>query len=448
MVLDNLSEKLKNTLRKIARSVFVDEKLVDELIREIQRALLASDVNVQLVFDLSKKIKERALKEKPSKAITQKEHLIKIVYEELVNFLGKEKSEVKIVKKKPFKIMMVGLFGSGKTTTIGKIAKYYNKGGYKIASLGLDVHRPAAPDQLKQVSKQVNIDCYVNKKEKDALKVYEEFKDKLSKYDVLLIDTAGRDALSKDLIEEIEELNKKIKPDENLLIISADIGQAAFDQAKKFHESCGITGVIITKLDGTARGGGSLSACAATNAKVKFIGVGEKLDDLEQFNPTGFVSRLLGMGDLEALLEKTKEAITEEEAQDLGKKLLKGEFNLIDLYDQMQAMKKMGPLSKVLEMVPGLGQLKLPKDMLQVQEGKLKKWKFILDSLTKEELEHPDQVMNVGRIERVAKGAGVSTSEVRELLKQYKKSKKLMKMMKGKSPEKLMKKFKGKFPGM
>ena len=261
----------------------------------------------------------------------------------------------------------------------------------------------------------------------------------------MLIDTAGRSAIDNDLINEIKNLNQEIKPDENLLVISADIGQAAFSQAKTFHEMCNVTGIIITKLDGTAKAGGSLSACAATNAKVKFIGVGEKADDIEIFNPQGFVSRLLGMGDLEALLEKAKEAITEEETEDIQERLQKGELSLIDLYEQMKAMRKMGPLSKVLEMVPGFGQVKMPKEMLEVQEEKLEKWKFIIDSMTKKELENPDSI-DVPRIERIAKGAGVSTGDVRDLLKQYKQSKKLLKMLKGGNPEQIIKKFKGNLP--
>src|SRR3989338_2167688 len=280
MVLDKLSTSLKNTLQKIAKSMFVDEKLINELIKDIQRALLQADVNVQLVFNLTKDIKERALKEQTPAAISKKEHLIKIVYEELVKFLGEEKAEIVIQNKKPFKIMMLGLFGSGKTTTIGKLANYYSKRGYKIAALGLDVHRPAAPDQLEQICKQIGTPCFIDKKEKNPLKIYKEFENLYNKYDVLLIDTAGRSAIDNDLINEIKNLNQEIKPDENLLVISADIGQAAFSQAKTFHEMCNVTGIIITKLDGTAKAGGSLSACAATNAKVKFIGVGEKADDI------------------------------------------------------------------------------------------------------------------------------------------------------------------------
>lgn len=446
-MLDKLSESLKGTLKKIAQSLFVDERLIDELVKDIQRALLSADVNVKLVFELSKSIKERALKEEPPRGITKKEHIIKIVYDELVKFLGEEKSEVVITKKKPFKIMLVGLFGSGKSTSSGKLAKYYSKRGYKVAALGLDVHRPAAMDQLEQVSKSVNITCFIDKSEKNPLKIYKKFEKELGKFDIVIIDTAGRDALSKDLIQEIESLHKSIIPDETWLVISADIGQAAQRQAEQFHDSCHVTGVLVTKMDGTAKAGGALSACAVTKSPIKFIGVGEKSDDLEEFSPKGFVSRILGMGDLESLLEKAKEAMTEEQAKDLSRKMVKGDFNFLDLYEQMQAMKKMGPLSKIIDLIPGMGSLDIPKEMLQVQDEKLEKWKHIFNSCTKEELEDPD-IISSSRIDRISKGSGVSSSDVRELLKMYKQSKKLMKMMSGKgSPKdlgKLMSKFKGK----
>src|SRR3989344_5825206 len=445
MVLEKLGNSLKEAFNNIARAVFVDEKLVDELVKEIQRALLLADVNVKLVFELSKTIKGRFLNEKELQGISARERLIKIVYEELVKITGTEKSEIVIKDKKPFKIMMVGTYGSGKTTSISKLAKYYSKRGYKVACLGLDVHRPAAPDQLEQLCKKINVQCFINKKEKNPLKIYKEFEKEHSKYDILIIDTAGRDSLTKDLIEELKDLNENIKPEENLLVISADIGQAAQNLAKGFHDACNVTGVIVTKLDGTAKGGGALTGAAATNAKVKFIGVGEKVDDLETFNPEGFISRLLGMGDLETLLEKAKEAITEEQAQDIQEKFVKGDFTLLDLYEQMKAMKKMGSLSKIMELIPGMGQLKLPKEMLEVQEGKLEKWKYIINSMTKKELSDPE-LIDSKRAERIAKGSGVNVSEVRDLIKQYKQSKKLMKMMKGGDPSKLMKKFQGKMP--
>ncbi|MBW2976044.1 signal recognition particle protein Srp54 [Candidatus Woesearchaeota archaeon] len=446
MVLEKLGDSLKSTLQKIAKSVFVDDKLINELVKDIQRALLQSDVDVKLVFDLTSKIKDRIKKEESPAGLTKKEHLINIVYEELVNFLGKEQYKVEI-REKPFKIMLVGLFGSGKTTTAGKLAKYFSKRGYKAALVGLDTHRPAAMEQIEQVAKQANVPCLLNKKEKNPLKIWEEFQNDCSKFDILIIDTSGRDALSKDLIEEIELLNNKISPDEKLLVISADIGQTAKKQAEQFNKSCSISGVIVSKMDGTAKGGGALTACAVSNAPIKFIGVGEKISDLEQFNPKGFVGRLLGMGDLEALLEKAKEAIKAEEAEDLGKKFLKGEFNLIDLYEQMSAMKKMGSLKKIVEMVPGFSSLQLPKEMLDVQEEKLDKWKIAMQSMTQEELENPETITSE-RIDRISKGSGIPAGTIKELIKQYRQSKKIVKMFKGSKGDisKMMKKFGGKFP--
>ena len=447
MVLEKLGDSLKGTLQKIASSIFVDDKLINELVKDIQRALLQADVNVQLVFDLTSKIKGRIKKEETPSGITKKEHLINIVYEELVDFLGHEQQKVEI-KQKPFKIMLVGLFGSGKTTTAGKLATYFAKRGNKVALIGLDTHRPAAMEQIEQIAKQAKVPCLLDKKEKDPLKIYNNYKSEYKKYDILIIDTSGRDALSKDLIEEIETLNEKIKPNENLLVISADIGQAAQKQAEQFNKSCNITGVIVSKMDGTAKGGGALTACAVSKAPIKFIGVGEKISDLEHFNPKGFVVRLLGMGDLEALLEKAKEAIKVEDAEDLGKKFLKGEFNLLDLYEQMSAMKKMGSLKKIVEMVPGFSSLQLPKEMLDVQEEKLDKWKIAMQSMTKKELENPEEITSE-RIDRISKGSGISTSVIRELVKQYRQSKKIVKMFKGSKGDmsKMMKKFGGKLPG-
>ena len=443
MVLEKLGTSLKDTLKKVAKGLFVDEKLVNELVKDLQRALLSSDVDVKLVFELTSSIKKRILKDKIPESISKREYLVKVVYEELVKFLGGEKEEIKIERKKPFKIMMVGVYGSGKTTSISKIANYYKKRGYKIATLGLDVHRPAAFDQLEQLSKQVNVDCFIDRKEKDPLKIYQKFDYK--KYDILIVDTAGRDSLDQDLIKEIKNLNKEIQPDEKILVVSADVGQAAQKLAQGFKDACGVTSIIVSKLDGTAKGGGALTGASITGAKVKFIGVGEKVDDLEVFNPKGFVGRLLGMGDLEALLEKAKEAVDEDEAKDLGAKFLKGDFNLIDLYEQMKAMKKMGPLKNIMDMVPGMGKMKIPNEALQVQEGKLEKWKIAMSSMTKKELENPE-IMDSERLNRISKGSGVSISEIRGLIKQYRQSKKLMKMMGGQDPEKMMKKFKGKLP--
>ncbi|RME55532.1 signal recognition particle protein [Candidatus Woesearchaeota archaeon] len=442
MVLEKLSSSLKNSLAKIAKSVFVDERIVNELIKDIQRALLQADVNVKLVFELSNRIKERALKEKPPVGLSQKEYLIKVVYDELTLFMGGEKNEVKI-EKKPFKILLVGLFGSGKTTTAAKLAKYFKKRGNKVALLGTDTWRPAALKQLKVLGQEIDVPVWGDENEKDPVKILKLFENKFNDYDIVIVDSAGRDALNDELVEEIERLNSALKPDETLLVMSADIGQAAQKQAEQFNKSCGVTGVIITKMDGTAKGGGALSACSVTKAPIKFIGTGEKIDDIEQFNPKGFVGRLLGMGDLEALLEKATEVIDEDFAKDLGKKFLKGNFNFIDLYEQIVAMSKMGPLTKVMNLIPGISNLNIPKEMIENQEHKVKLWKIIMQSMTKEELENPD-LLNPPRIERIAKGAGVSVAEVRGLIKQYRTSKKLMKHVKSSGPDadKLMKHFK------
>ena len=429
MVLENLGAKLKETLSKVTGALFVDEKLVNELVKDIQKALLSADVNVKLVFDLTKTIKERALSEEAPGSIPKKDWLVKIVYEELAHFLGEDEFKLDIIKK-PTKIMLVGLFGSGKTTTAGKLAKYFQKRGLRVALVGTDTWRPAALTQLEQIGHSISVPVFGDPHKKDPANIYSSFENKLADYDVVIIDSAGRDALSENLIKELQRLDAAVKPDYSMLVLSADVGQAAQRQAQAFHDACNVKGVIITKLDGTAKGGGALIACSVTGAKVAFIGVGEKIDDLEKFKPKNFVGRMLGMGDIEALLEKARHAISEEEARDITKRVLKGEFTLIDLYDQMQAMKKMGPISKVMEMIPGLGSLSIPKEALQVQQEKLERWKFIMDSCTKEELEEPE-IISGPRVERIAKGSGSSVKDVRDLLKQHKQAKKMVKMLKG-----------------
>ncbi|MEA3378103.1 MAG: signal recognition particle protein Srp54 [Nanoarchaeota archaeon] len=447
MVLTKLSNSLKNTLTKVAKCIFVDEKLINELIRDIQRALLQADVNVKLVFELSNNIKKRALEEKAPAAITQKEHLIKIVYEELIKFLGGERNTIKI-SKKPFKILLVGLFGSGKTTQAGKLANFFKKRGNKVALVQTDTWRPAAYKQLKTLGEQINVSVFGDEKEKNPTKIYKNFKSQINNFDLVIIDSAGRDALNKELISEIEGLNKLIQPDETILVLSADIGQAAQKQSEQFHKSCGVKGIIVTKMDGTAKGGGAISACAVTNAPIKFLGLGEKINDLEEFNPKGFVGRILGMGDIGALLEKAKDAIDADKAEDISRKMLQGDFNFLDLFEQMKALSKMGSLSKIMNLIPGMGNMNLPKNIIEGQEEKIEVWKHIMQSMTKKELEDPS-IISRNRIERIAKGAGVPVKEVRGLLKQYKLSKKMLKALKGtKDPQKMMSKFKGKIPSL
>ncbi|MBI4095896.1 MAG: signal recognition particle protein [DPANN group archaeon] len=447
MVLDKLSDSLKSALQRVFRASLVDPKLIDDLVSEIRKALISADTNVELATKISEAIKKRALAEKPAKTLTAREHTINIVFEELTKFLGAEEGRLE-AKVKPTKILLVGLYGSGKTTTAGKLAKYFKKQGLKPALVQLDVWRPAAYEQLSQLSEKVKVPFYGIKDEKDPLKIIKKFEPDFSRFDVVIFDSSGRDALNKELISEIKNVRDVIKPEHVLLVISGDIGQAARRQAEAFHEATGVGGVIVTKLDGTAKGGGALTACSTTNAKVKFIGLGEHIEDLEEFRPKNFVSRLLGMGDLESLLEKAKEAISEESAEKLGKKMMKGDISLTDLYQQLEALKKMGPLSQIMNMIPGMGMANIPKEMLGVQEEKMKVWKFVMDSMTPAEKDNPG-VISARRIERIAKGAGRPEQDVRDLLKQHGQLKKVMKMMGNpKQMQKMMKMFGGKLPQM
>ena len=445
MVLDRLGDQLKDSLRKLFRASVLDPKLVDEIASDIKKALISADVNIALANKIVEVIKKRALAEKPAKALTAREHTINIVYDELVKFLGAEEGKL-IVTEKPTRILLVGLFGSGKTTTAAKLAKFLKKQGLKSCLVQTDTWRPAAYEQLKQLAEKINIPFYGIKEEKDPIKIIEKFRPDFDRFNVVIFDSAGRDALNKDLIEEIKKVKTAINPHESLLVISGDIGQGAQSQAQAFKDAVAITGVIVTKLDGTAKGGGALTACSTTSAKVKFIGLGEHIDDFEEYKPKNFVSRLLGMGDIESLLKKAEDAMQKDEAEAMAKKMLKAEFTFDDLMKQMEAMQKMGPLSQIMSMIPGMGMAKIPPELMQVQEGKMKFWKHIIQSMTKQERDNPD-LIDAPRIKRIAKGSGRSETDVRDLIKQYHQMKKMMKMMGNqKQMQKLQKMLGGKMP--
>ncbi len=413
-----LGEVLKKATDKIANAIFLDKNLVDSIIKDLQRALLEADVNVALVKQLSDKLRQAALDER-IKGIEKKEHIIKLLHDEILALLGKEKKELEL--NKHTKIMLLGLYGTGKTTLAARLANYYSKRGKKTAMLGLDTHRPAAIDQLEQLAKQHKLQAFTDKQEKNPEKIYKKFSKELAKYDLILIDTAGRHSLDKELVREISNLDKLIKPDYTILAISADIGQAAREQASEFQKACKINGVIITKMDSTAKGGGALTACSETKAPVFFITTGEKINDLESFNPQTFISRILGMGDLQTLLEKIESIVDKKQQLALKQRLQEGKFTMLDLYNQLESMQGLGSLSKIKDLIPGLGKAKIPENMLDTQQEKLKKYKFIIQSMTKEEIEAPELIeKQTSRIQRIAKGAGVSTSDVRSLLKQYK----------------------------
>ncbi len=446
-MLEKLSESLKSSMKGFIQSIFIDEKTLNKFVNEIQKALIQSDVEIELVFEISENIKKRA-KEEIGKGEVAKEHIIKIIYEELVSILGEKGHKIKITEK-PYKILLIGLFGNGKTTSAAKIAKFFQKRGYKICLLALDTYRPAAYEQLTQLGNQINIPVFGNPDEKNPANIVKQYKNEIEKYDIVIADSSGRDALKEDMIEEITSVENELKPQEILLVQGADIGQGAKEQAKAFKEALNITGVVLTKIDGTAKGGGAITACSIAQAPIKFLGSGEKIDDFEEFEPKRFVSRILGMGDIETLLEKAKEiAKGQETSKDMEKRLMSGKFNLHDFKIQLTSMKKMGSLSKLMNLIPGMGMPNIPKEMLDVQEDKLKKFKIIMDSMTPEELENPD-IIKSSRIERIALGSGTESSEVRELLKQFNQIRKVMKKLKGKDMTKIAKKFGGgKMPKM
>ena len=420
-MLGKFGDGLKNTFRKIAGLSLLDEKTVDSIIRDLQRTLLQSDVDVELVAELSDKIKERAMRAELPPAMTMKEYFVKMLYDGVVDLLGAETSEIGLKKQR---ILVIGLFGSGKTTTAGKLAKWFKTRGLKPCLVACDTHRAAAQEQLKQIGKQIEIPVYHEGKSPEDIAGSAI---KKSKEDVLIFDSAGRNAIDRELAAELERLNKEIKPDEVLLVLPADIGHIVRQQTEEFNKLVGITGIIVTKTDGTAKAGGALAAARASGAKIKFIGTGEKTGDFELYNPQRFVSRLIGYGDIQSLLEKAKETGFDEEK---AKQLLEEDFTIDTFIEQIKQMEKMGPISNVVEMIPGISGMKMPKDLLDVQAGKMKKWKHIISSFTLKEKKDPD-IIDASRIKRIASGSGVSEADVRELLKNYKQIKKVMKMAKG-----------------
>lgn len=449
MVLDSLGESLRATLRKVANATKVDEALVKEVVRDIQRALLQADVNVKLTLQLTKAIQERALNEQPPKGISPRNHVVKIVNDEMVKLLGKQRD----IPAKPMKILMVGLYGQGKTTTTGKLSKWYSKKGLKVGVIAADVHRPAAYHQLQQLALQTKVAFYGNPNTKagDAPRIVAEGLKEFQKQkvDVIIVDTSGRHRLEDDLVQEITEVAQTVKADEKFLVIDATVGQQAGPQARTFHEAVGLTGVVLTKIDGSAKGGGALSAVAETGAPVVFVGTGEHIDEIEKFDSSRFISRLLGMGDLQSLLEAAQEAVEDEEAAEkTARKILSGKFTLLDMREQMDMLAGMGPMSKVLSMIPGMGG-RMSDDQMNETQNRLAKFKVIMASMTKHEMENPQDIKG-SRIQRIARGAGVEPREVKELLKYYEMSKRAVKGFAGnkKMQKRLMQQlqFEGKEP--
>lgn len=434
-MLDSLSSSLKDALKKIAGKTVVDRAAVEELVRSLQRALLQADVNVKLVMQLSQSIKTRALEEEPPKGMNVREHVLRIVYQELVGLMGGS-GKVELV---PQTILMAGLQGSGKTTTTAKLARYFQRKGLKVGLICADTFRPGAYSQLATLAGKINVPIFGDPNEKDALKIVREGMKHFAGAQVRIIDTQGRHALEDELIEEIVNINEIARPDHRWLVIDAALGQQASEQARRFNDAIGIDGVLITKMDGTAKGGGALSAVSETKSGIVFVGAGETIDDLERFEPDGFISRLLGMGDLKALAEKAEEVMTDGD-MDVNA-IMRGKFTLRDMYKQLEAVNKMGPLKQVMSMLP-LGGLQIPDDAYDVTSTKMDRYKVIMDSMTTAELDDP-QVISGSRVQRISRGAGVSPDDVRELLKYYRTMQKALKGMRGSkfSMQRMMKRF-------
>jgi signal recognition particle subunit SRP54 len=428
-------------LKRLFGASVIDEELVKELVKDLQRALLVADVDVNLVMAITERVQEQALDETLPRGISRREHIVRVVWDTLAHFLGEKPVPLTIHPGKPTLVMMVGIQGSGKTTTIGKLARYYQKRGIKTGAICADNFRPGAYSQLKQLAERSNIPFWGDEGEKNAVKLakkgFEEMKKK--GIELILLDTSGRHREETGLIKEMRDIAKAVKPQEIILVIDGTLGQQAGIQAAAFKQATDIGSIIVTKLDGGAKGGGALSAVAATGAPIKFIGTGEGMDGIEQFNPTKFAGRLLGMSDIRGLIDKVREAQIEVD-EDAAKRLMKGQFSLTDMMAQLKQLKKMGPIGKVLEML-GL-QYKLPDDIAEIQEENMKRWEVIMNSMTKQELDNP-KIIKSSRIQRIARGSGTQSKDVRDLLKQHQQMQKMMKQF-GKS----RRGRRGQFPGL
>ncbi|MFX1432076.1 MAG: signal recognition particle receptor subunit alpha [Promethearchaeota archaeon] len=423
MVLEKLGRSLDTAIRKIRRLPSIDKDAINALIQELQRALLSSDVRVELVFEMTENIRKEAMNTKLQKA-RRKDFVIKLVHDELIKLLGGKPAPIRIKPGKKNVILLVGIQGSGKTTTIAKLAKYYKSKGYKVAALTTDTWRPGAYEQLEQLSEQVGVKCYGNPNEKNAIKIaIQETKKALNDgNDIIIVDTAGRHKEEKELMNEMAVLEQKLKPNEIILVIDGTLGQQAFKQAEAFANTTNLGSIIVTKLDGTAKGGGALSACTASNVGIRYIGIGEKIDDFEEFEPSKFVGTLLGIPDIESLVQKVQEAEVDIEPE-MVKRMMHGKFTLDDLYLQLKSIKKVGKFRQILSMMGGGN---IPDALKEDAEANLAKWEVVLNSMTQQEKENP-KIIKKTRKRRIAIGSGTQYSVINKMLDQYNTMKKFMK---------------------
>jgi signal recognition particle subunit SRP54 len=432
MVLEDLGSSLRSTLDDLRGKSRISEEDVDNVVTEIQRSLLQADVDTGLVMELSDAIRERALDEEPPGGTTARDHVLRIVYEELVDLVG-ESTDLPLEEQT---ILLAGLQGSGKTTTAAKMAWWFSKKGLRPAVIQTDTFRPGAYEQGKEMAERAEVEFYGDPDADGPVEIARAGLEATEDADVHIVDTAGRHALEEGLIDEIEDIETAVEPDRNLLVLDAAIGQGAKEQATRFDESIGIDGVAIAKLDGTAKGGGALTAVNETDSTIAFLGTGETVKDIERFEPSGFISRLLGMGDLKQLTERVERAMEEteeEEGEWDPEDMMEGDFTLKDMRHQMKALDRMGPLSQVLDMVPGLGggmMDQLPDEAMDMTQERMRTFEVIMDSMTEEELENPRSI-GASRMKRVAAGSGTEVDDVRELLEQYRMMSRAIKQFQG-----------------
>jgi signal recognition particle subunit SRP54 len=453
---DNLREGLRGALKKVVGASDINEELIDSICKDVQRSLLQSDVNVRLVLSITQNLKQRALGEQPPKGLSRKDHIVTILYGELAKLLGYSGDVIKTIDKAqenddpslamPFfkagrqnVVLMLGIQGSGKTTVTAKLARWLTRHGYRVGVIGADTWRPGALTQLKMNCSKINVEVFGEEQNNNnavqiARNGLDHFKDQ--NLDVIIIDTAGRHKEEEGLLQEMSEMYKAATPDLVLLVIDSTIGQGAFKQAEAFHKAAPVGGIVITKLDGTAKGGGALAASAATGAKVMFIGTGERIDDLEQFSPTRFVGRLLGMGDIKALLEMAK-GLELQADENQVKRLMSGKMTIEDFYAQMESASKMG-FRNIIENLGISGMVK--EDKLDEMEMRMEKWRFIIQSMNRQERKDPD-IINESRRKRIARGSGLAEGEIKEMIKQYNTSKTFMKHNKGRAMGGFFRKF-------
>ncbi|VBB05648.1 signal recognition particle srp54 subunit helical bundle [Lucifera butyrica] len=429
MVFEGLADKLQQTFKKLRGRGKLSEADVNEAMREVRMALLEADVNFKVVKDFISRIKERAVGQEVMESLTPGQYVVKIVNDELTNLMGGTQSRITISSKPPTVVMLVGLQGAGKTTTAGKLAHYLKKQNKRPLLVAADIYRPAAIKQLEVLGEQLEIPVFSLGDRENPVTIAQKAIQRALAYanDIVIIDTAGRLHINEELMQELKSVKQAVKPHEILLVVDSMTGQDAVTVAENFNQQLGLDGVILTKLDGDARGGAALSIKAVTGCPIKFAGMGEKLDALEPFHPDRMASRILGMGDVLSLIEKAQTAIDLEKAQEMEKKFRKEEFTLDDFLDQMEQVRKLGPLDQILGMLPGMGNLKKLQDV-KIDEKEIKRIEAIIRSMTKKERKDP-AIINGSRRKRIALGSGTRVQEVNKLLKQFTEARKMMKKL-------------------